>query len=532
MIRILSFLFCYVLLSTNMLAKVSHRLDNPEYVGINNKMMKLISVKTTKKSTTITFRYPGEGFGGFSTESYLSDEAGRRYRLIGHKGFSVADSSYLKVGRKGTYRLEFEPLPAGTKVFDFIENFFYPHATFFYGIREAGTPMLVSQVVESTEEFSFPDIDFKPDSVWIHGYITDYDTARYQFTDVEQFLLGGELTGNDSPIVRVEPDGSFVLPLKIYGPTWTHLNLHSNKHFIDYLVPVMLYPGDHIELRISDIDKAEWNIWYTSRMGKEYSNLMHCIPPMCLKMIVGGNLQEVKQDSIRYGGWTPELIDQQFDSYDTLASYLTGKYALNNVEAAMLRGELTNSLARDVLIATNNYLASKHPIHKDREEWIKQESPYYSCLSRVYAESNAYLAIPSWQHLQASFIRNAMPRLSYVKEQYWQSMGNRFYDLPIAKTKEEMDEQLYQVIRAYRQPKGDDVIFEQAVRFNLLGDAPYWIYDTGKVTETMTMIHELYNYQRSQLTHPSFVRIANDVITTFEEKHYQEVECHMRGHKE
>ena len=34
----------------------------------------------------------------------------------------------------------------------------------------------------------------------------------------------------------------------------------------------------------------------------------------------------------------------------------------------------------------------------------------------------------------------------------------------------------------------------------------------------MTMIHELYNYQRSQLTHPSFVRIANDVITTFEEK--------------
>lgn len=95
-----------------------------------------------------------------------------------------------------------------------------------------------------------------------------------------------------------------------------------------------------------------------------------------------------------------------------------------------------------------------------------------------------------------------------------------------------MDEQLYQVIRAYRQPKGDDVIFEQAVRFNLLGDAPYWIYDTGKVTETMTMIHELYNYQRSQLTHPSFVRIANDVITTFEEKHYQEVECHMRGHKE
>ena len=515
-----------------MAAKVLHRVDNPEYVGINDGTLELVSVKTTEKSTTLTFRYPGEGFGGFAAESYLSDEAGMRYRLIGHKGFSVADSSYLKVGRKGIYRLEFEPLPADTRVFDLIENLFHPHATFFYGIREEGTPMAVTQATVSMGDNSFPDIDFKPDSVWVHGYIADYDTARYRFTDVAQLFLGGELTRDGSPKSMIETDGSFVLPLKIYGPTWTHLNLHSSKSRFGYLVPVMLYPGDHIELRISDIDKAEWDIKYTSRIGKDFSNLMHCIPSMCLKMIVGGNPQEIRQDSIRYEGWTPELIDQQFDSYDTLASYLTGKYALNNVEAVMLRGELTNSLARDILIAINNYLGSKHPIHKDREEWIKQESPYYNCLSRVYAESNAYLAIPSWQHLLASFIRSAMPRLSYVKEQYWQSMGNRFYDLPIAKVKEGMDEQLYQVIRAYRQPKGDDAIFEQAVRFNLLDDARYWLYDTDKVTDTMTMIHELYNYQRSQLTHPSFVRIANDVITTLEEKCYQKVEHNVRECKE
>lgn len=516
----------------SMSAKVLHHIDNPRYVGINDGTLKLVSVKTTEKSTTLTFRYSGEGFGGFSAKSYLSDEAGRCYHLIGHKGFSVADSSYLKVRRKGTYCLEFEPLPADTRVFDFIENFFHPQATFLYGIRKPDAPMAVARVVESFGEEEFPCLDFKPDSVWVHGYIADYDTARYQFTDVEQLFLGGELTSDGSPKSKIGTDGYFMLPLKVYGPTWTHLNLHNSNSLFNYLVPVMLYPGDHIELHISDIDKAEWNIRYTSRMGKELSNLMHCIPSMSLKMIIGGNLQEIKQDCIRCEGWTPELIDQQFDSYETLASYLAGKYALSNVEAAMLRGELTNSLARDVLIATNNYLARKHPIHKDHEEWIKQESPYYNCLSRVYAESNAYLAIPSWQHLLASFIRSAMPRLGYVKEQYQQSMGNRFYDLPIAQVKEGMDEQLCQAIKAYRQPKGDDIIFEQAVRFNLLGDAPYWIYDTGKVTETMTMIHELYNYQRSQLTHPSFVRIANDVITTFEEKHYQEVECHMRGHKE
>ena len=531
MIRILSLLFGFALCMVSM-AKELHCIDNPNYISINDGTIKLVSVKTTEKSTTITFRYPGEGFSGFSSESYLSDEAGKRYRLIGHKGFSVTDSSYLKVSRKGTYRLEFEPLPADTKVFDLIENFFRPEATFFYGIREEGVPLAVDQVVESFGEDEIPCLDFKPDSVWVHGYIADYDTARYQFTDVAQLFLGGELTRDGSHNSKIGADGYFMLPLKVYGPTWTHLNLHSNKNLFNYLLPVMLYPGDHIELCISDIDKAEWNIKYTSRMGKEFSNLMHCLPSMSLKMIIGGNPQEIKQDSIKYEEWTPELIGQQFDSYDTLASYLAGKYALSNVEASMLRSELTNSLARDVLIVTNNYLASKHHMYEDREEWIKQESPYYNCLSRVYAESNAYLTIPSWQHLLASFIRSVMPRLCYVKEQYQQSMGNRFYDLPLPLVKGGMDERLCEAIKAYRQPKGDDVIFDQAVRFNLLGDAPYWVYDTGKVEETMTVIHNLYNYQRSQLTHPSFVRIANDVITILEEKHYQKTEYNVRECKE
>lgn len=523
--RILTLLLCNAFLPVTSVAKVLHRIDNPEYVPFNEGTLTLVSVETTEHSTTLTFCYPGEGSGGFSAECYLIDEAGKRYPLIGHKGFSVVDSSYLKAGREGTYRLEFEPLSADTHVFDFIEDFFRPNTTSLYGIREAGAPMMISHAMESVGTDSFPDHDFKPGNVWIHGCIADYDTARYRFTDVEQLSLGGELTRDSSPKSKIGSDGHFMLPLKVYGPTWTHLNLHSSKSRFGYLVPVMLYPGDHIELRISDIDKAEWDIKYTSRIGKDFNNLMHCISSMCLKMIIGGNFQEIKKDSIRYAEWTPELINRRFDSYDALAAYLAGKYALSNVEAAMLRGELTNFLARDILIATNNYLGSRYPIHKDREEWIKQESPYYNCLSRVYAESNAYLAIPSWQHLLASFIRSAMPCLQNAREQYIQSRPSNLFELPADKLKAELDEMQLQVIRTYRQPKDDDVIFEQAVRFNLLSDVLNYVithneWKAGRLTE----IHDMYNYQRSLLTHSPYAHMANDVIATLEERHcHQEV---------
>ena len=102
--KILFLLLC-VLISATINAKTIHKIEKPAYVGINDGTMKIVKVETSETETTITFRYPGDGFASFLPSSYLVDEQGRRYNIISQKGF-VADSlGRLTPKKKGNYKL-------------------------------------------------------------------------------------------------------------------------------------------------------------------------------------------------------------------------------------------------------------------------------------------------------------------------------------------------------------------------------------------------------------------------------------------
>ena len=311
-------------------AKTIHKIENPTYVGIYDGNMKIVSVRTTEEATVLTFQYSGEGFGTFSPKSYIVDEQGNRYELIGQKGFNEDSLKRFVPQKKGKYELRFQPLPDNTRIFDFIEDFYYITSTKYYGIREKGGPFTVSAPLPHNEgETSLPDMDFKVDSVLITGHITNYVPEKHKMGKVS--MLYGGATKYITP--KIDENGNFEMKIRVNGPTWDVLLLNGIH------IPIMLYPKDHLDLQITFEDEHnKKTVLYNSQLQKDFSKLMLCAPMIWYK----DYLRPIKGDncSPMYEQMTSESIQKRFDEYDAMGLYLSGKYGLNRIETEMLRSYL------------------------------------------------------------------------------------------------------------------------------------------------------------------------------------------------
>lgn len=492
--------------------KTIHKVSNPEYVALLHGTMEIASVKTTEEATTITFQYPGEGFYQFVPDIHLVDEQGKHYDLIGQKGFSEDSLKNLKPKKKGKYELHFEPLPADTRIFDLIEDAYEMGATRYYGIREKNVPFTVSNPLPHNEgEASLPDIDFKVDSTIVTGHIVGYNPEKSNlkgmlFTQPSYYFRANQ----QRPTAQFDKDGNFQMRFSVCGPTWTHLVISPNGMF----VPIMLYPGDSIHISI-DLE-AENKITYNSQKQKDFSKLMQCAPIM-------STFHNVRnQDTLYYHRLTPESVTKRFDDFDTLALYLSGKYGLNRVETEMLRSHLSTMIAIDVAAITSYYLFKKYPRPTSNDEvweWEKVKSSYFNSISKVRAESNAFLTTPNWSELLSTHHLHENPEFftlfyNTLNKAHTESSENVF-------SIKDLIEPTLKLLQEYRQKGDNDCIFEQAYLLCLSSALPFNI---PTADNHLTRISNNYSQFKQLFYHPSIVRIAGQIINEWEQESYQELE--------
>ena len=563
--QLILFLFLLPFIATG--AKTVYKVTNPAYVGINDGTMKITSVATTEKATVVTFQYPGKGFGTFASDTYIEDEQGIRYELIGQKGFSEDSLKRLVPKKKGKYELHFQPLPANTRVFDMIEDFYYTGSTRYYGIREEGVPFSICNPLPHNEgEANLPDIDFKVDSVWVTGRIENYNPEKCKFKKVIKYTpylaeFGKEKFG--TPMAIINEDGTFNARTRVVGPTWVYLLLAPERGLNGVMfIPVMLYPNDSIDLCITaDGRNSKEAVKYRSKRNRDFSRLMQCAPMIHVLLDV---TPYRKKDTTEYCSFTPENVKKHFEDYDNLGLYLSGKYGLNRVETEMLRSHLSTVLAIDVIGETNSYLQNHcYPADRNsmtKKEWNMAEKkwrdsnlPYYGIsFSNLRVESNAFLTIPDWTVLLSThsllnmpaynkrshdFIINRMYSI-YGKMPEPDEDGNGFfkqfeikYTTEIKEKEKYFEEQasrlyyewMLQLIREWRGKDGkDDALFEQAYLLCCTRAMPRQHY------YSLTYAHQQFIQCKELFYHPSVIRMASELLFNREKECYLELEDEMR----
>lgn len=538
-------LFLFLLPFITVEAKTIHKVVNPTYIGMQHGTMEITSVKTTEEATTVTFRYPGNGFGYFDSNIYLVDEQGKHYGLIGQKGFSEDSLKNMKPKKKGKYELYFQPLPVGTQIFDIIENFYDIGGSRFYGVREKDTPLKTIRTLGNNQgEVALPDIDFKVDSVMVTGQIKNYQSANNKFKVVRKYNSSSlENAHQRNPKTSIDENGNFCMKIEAIGPTWTYLIFSGDKNSgKSMFIPVVLYPDDHIDLQITlGEDDNRTNVTYNSKQQKDFSHLMKCAPITYVNSDVTPN-QPGKDYSTEYERMTPESVQKYFDDYDMLALYLSDKYDLNRVETEMLRSHLSVAVAINVIGLTNRYLINKEKKatpKEDRqmayEKWRNSDSPYYSiAFSNIRTGSNAFLATPYWTNLFSPYNMRNIPRN--------EKMFNDFLISPITpihgnEQKEDyfknnevtlLYEQVLQLIREWRQKKEDDALFEQSLLLCCIQDLrlgiPQGTLDNGIMKQSMVQVYRQYALFGNLFNHPSVVRMASTLIERRRQEIYQEQE--------
>lgn len=547
-------------------SKTVHKVTNPTYVGINEGTMRITSVRTTEKATIITFQYPGEGFGSFDSGIYIEDEQGMHYELIGQKGFSK-DSLNLFVPKKnGIYELHFQPLPANTRIFDLIENFYHTRSTRYYGIREKDMPFSVCNPLPHNEgDSSFPDIDFKVDSVWITGQIENYDYEKCKFKKVIRYTpylaeYSNEKLG--TPMATIDGNGTFKARIRVVGPTWCYLMLAPNgKWNNNMFIPVMLYPNDSINLCITtERAGSKRTVKYHSKKGRDFNRLMQSAPILNVNWDV---TPYKKKDTTEYCSFTLENVKKRFEDYDNLGLYLSGKYGLSHIETEMLRSYMSTAMAIYIVGETNSYLRNHYyTTQKDsvtekdwstaHKRWRNSNSPYYALsFSNIRAKSNTFLATPFWTALLSTYSLHNLPAYSkrardfeinrmcsiYEKTPVFLKDSDGFYIRTEKRTSEiEKKEKYYEeyasklyydwmlkLIREWRKKKPtEDSVFEQACLLCLTREMP-----RGHKS-SVPYIHQQIIQCKEFFYHPSFIRMASELLYNREKECYQEIENELK----
>lgn len=561
-------LFLFLLSVITVGAKTIHKVVNPVYVAMQHGTMEIASVKTTEEATTISFRYPGEGFYQFTPGIYLVDEQGKHHELIGQKGFSEDSLRNLKPKKKGKYELHFEPLSAETQIFDIIEGHYNIGGARYYGVREKNTPFAVSNPLPHNEGDSIlPYMDFKVDTVLMTGRIENYNPEKCKFREVIRYtpyLAEYSKEKFRTPIAIIKEDGTFKAKTRVVGPTWCYLMLAPEGEWNGVMfIPVMLYPNDSIDLCIS-IDKKNngKTVKYNSKKERDFSRLMQCAPMVHVNLSV---TPYNKTDTTEYCSFTPKNVKRRFEDYDNLGLYLSGKYGLNRMETEMLRSHLSTVMAIHIVGETNSYLKNHHsPTNRNtltQEERSMIEvklrnsnSPYYAIsFSNIRAESNVFLTIPNWTTLLSTHSMMNLPAYrKYIHDyeknrmfsiykqipEYTKSGG--FYmsinDIsPEMEKKEKMfNEQasklyyewMLKPIREWRGKEGeDDTLFEQAYMLCCTRAMPY------QLNSSIPYVHKQFVQCKEFFYHPSIIRMANELLYNREKECYQEIEDFMHNMK-
>ena len=324
--------------NTQVSPDVVRTIEHPDFTALFTFGVEISKVEFGKEETTLYFdfsHYTSASFR-FRSTTYLVDEEGRRYPIKSCKGFQLDKGYNVKEDGVKEISISFEPLPEGTRVFDCIEGPDLQWSFQFYGLREKGQDWDVFPKKEVADN-PFPESFFCVDTVYVTGRITqsqydrwgnihheDYSYAERALRN--QFRLGGGALDR----FYVAKDGTFSFKTIVVKPTMDALFIPGGR------IPVLLIPGDHLQVDISHWGEYNQQVNIRSEKG-DYSRMLTNYPFLYEKEIADprGTLSNSQTGKLAADTWQP-LHDEQEKRME-VCRYLAAKHHFTPTELKLMQ---------------------------------------------------------------------------------------------------------------------------------------------------------------------------------------------------
>lgn len=408
---------------------VVRTIEHPDFSALFTFGIEISKVEFGKEQTTLYFdfsHYTSTTFG-FRSTTYLVDEEGKRYPIKSCKGFQLDKGYNVKEDGVKEISISFEPLPEGTRVFDCIEGPDLQWSFQFYGIREKGQDWNVFPKKEVADN-PFPESFFCVDTVYVTGRITQskYDresnACRHESYSYAEQALRKQLRLGGGAFDRfyVAKDGTFSFKTMVVKPTMDELFIPGGR------IPVLLIPGDHLQVDISHWGEYNQQVTIRSEKG-DYSRMLTNYPFLYEKEIADprGTLSWSETGKLAADTWQP-LHDEQAKRME-VCSYLAAKYHFTPTELKLMQMnvQINNAFISSLRMSSPLFIKFRKIKEKYNATRTSQDSklpPKHFSMEDLEADSI---------FLDLSFIKECPwddPTISATQE--YEAVLNRLPDLP------------------------------------------------------------------------------------------------------
>ena len=408
---------------------VVRTIEHPDFSALFTFGIEISKVEFGKEQTTLYFdfsHYTSTNFG-FRSTTYLVDEEGKRYPIKSCKGFQLDKGYNVKEDGVKEISISFEPLPEGTRVFDCIEGPDLQWSFQFYGIREKGQDWNVFPKKEVADN-PFPESFFCVDTVYVTGRITQskYDresnACYHESYSYAEKALRKQLRLGEGVFDRfyVAKDGTFSFKTMVVKPTMDELFIPGGR------IPVLLIPGDHLQVDISHWGEYNQQVTIRSEKG-DYSRMLTNYPFLYEKEIADprGTLSWSETGKLAADTWQP-LHDEQAKRME-VCRYLAAKHHFTPTELKLMQ---MNVQINDAFIS---YIRMQTPFYrKERKEYDLYVKAKYDKTKLPQARFSVEDVEADSIYLDLSFIKDCPwddPTFSATK--YYETLLSKLLGLTI-----------------------------------------------------------------------------------------------------
>ena len=408
---------------------VVRTIEHPDFSALFTFGIEISKVEFGKEQTTLYFdfsHYTSTTFG-FRSTTYLVDEEGKRYPIKSCKGFQLDKGYNVKKDGVKEISISFEPLPEGTRVFDCIEGPDLQWSFQFYGIREKGQDWNVFPKKEVADN-PFKESFFGMDTVYVTGRITQskYDresnVCHHESYSYAENALRKQLRLGEGVFDRfyVAKDGTFSFKTMVVKPTMDELFIPGGR------IPVLLIPGDHLQVDISHWGEYNQQVTIRSEKG-DYSRMLTNYPFLYEKEIADprGTLSWSETGKLAADTWQP-LHDEQAKRME-VCRYLAAKHHFTPTELKLMQ---MNVQINDAFIS---YIRMQTPFYlKERKEYDLYVKAKYDKTKLPQARFSVEDVEADSIYLDLSFIKDCPwddPTFSATK--YYETLLSKLLGLTI-----------------------------------------------------------------------------------------------------
>lgn len=408
---------------------VVRTIEHPDFSALFTFGIEISKVEFGKEQTTLYFdfsHYTSTTFG-FRSTTYLVDEEGKRYPIKSCKGFQLDKGYNVKKDGVKEISISFEPLPEGTRVFDCIEGPDLQWSFQFYGIREKGQDWNVFPKKEVADN-PFKESFFGMDTVYVTGRITQskYDresnVCHHESYSYAENALRKQLRLGEGVFDRfyVAKDGTFSFKTMVVKPTMDELFIPGGR------IPVLLIPGDHLQVDISHWGEYNQQVTIRSEKG-DYSRMLTNYPFLYEKEIADprGTLSWSETGKLAADTWQP-LHDEQAKRME-VCRYLAAKHHFTPTELKLMQ---MNVQINDAFIS---YIRMQTPFYrKERKEYDLYVKAKYDNTKLPQARFSVEDVEADSIYLDLSFIKDCPwddPTFSATK--YYETLLSKLLGLTI-----------------------------------------------------------------------------------------------------